>query len=65
MKRIKDGWLIVRENPGELARRFAAQPKIYYEDGTSQLLHIHSGDSRQEAEAKAQVELDQFIAQNN
>lgn len=64
MKRITDGWVIVSQRHEAVRQPFAAQPKVYYNDGTAQLLHVHSGETKQEAEAKAQVELDQFMAQN-
>ncbi|MDQ2985652.1 MAG: hypothetical protein M3R13_02885 [Armatimonadota bacterium] len=63
MKRIKDGWVLVSQR-GDVARQpFSAQPKVYYDDGTSQLLHIYFGESRQEAEAKANEELEKFLSQ--
>jgi hypothetical protein len=46
-------------------QRFAAQPKVYFEDGTAQLLHIHSAGSREEARQKAQVELEAYMAQHS
>ena len=63
MKTAKDGWILVSERP-EARQRFAAQPKIYFNDGTSQLLHVHGGESRQEAESKAKEELDKFMTQH-
>ncbi|MDQ2986834.1 MAG: hypothetical protein M3R13_08970 [Armatimonadota bacterium] len=67
MKKIKDGWVVVseRSDAAQSSQRFAAQPKVYYEDGPSQMLHIHSGETKQEAQDKAQVELDQFMTQNS
>lgn len=63
MKTAKDGWILVSERP-EARQRFAAQPKIYFSDGTSQLLHIHGGETKQEAEAKANEELAKFLTQH-
>ena len=42
---------------------FSAQPKVYYDDGTSQLLHIYDGETREEAEAKANEELQKVMSQ--
>ena len=63
MKTAKDGWILVTERP-EARLRFAAQPKIYFDDGTSQLLHVHGGETKQEAELKANEELQKFLTQH-
>jgi hypothetical protein len=63
MKRAKDGWILISQRP-EARQPFAAQPKIYFDDGTSQLLHIHGGETKQEAEAKAGEELQKFLTQH-
>lgn len=67
MKRIKVGWVLINERndaPRETLR-FAAQPKVYFEDGSTRLLHEHSGATRMEAELKAQAELDAYTSQSS
>ena len=66
MKRIANSWILVNEraNPSRPSQNFGAQPKVYFVDGTSRLLHEHSGETKEEAKAKAQLELDEFISQN-
>jgi hypothetical protein len=67
MIRAKHGWVLINErpNPSRSSLRFAAQPKIYFEDGSARTLHEHSGETRQEAEQKAQAELDAYIGQHS
>ena len=64
MKRITDGWVLISQRPDAARQPFAAQPKVYFNDGTAQLLHVHSGETKQEAESKARVELEQYMTQH-
>jgi hypothetical protein len=66
MKKIRDSWVVTteRKSYSREGLRFAAQAKIYYDDGTSSSLHEHSGETKSAAEKKAQAELDQYISQH-
>lgn len=67
MKRAKDGWVLISERADapRVEQRFAAQPKVYFEDGTATLLHVHSAASKEEAQRKAQEELEKYLSQNS
>lgn len=67
MKVAKDGWVLLNERSDapRAEQRFAAQPKIYFNDGTAQLLHVHSGGTKEEAQHKAQLELEAYMAQHS
>ena len=67
MTRIRDGWVVTTERKDYVRenQRFAAQAKVYYDDGTTKLLHEHSGETKQAAEEKAKSELAQFMSQHS
>jgi len=67
MKRAKDGWVLVSERADATRseQRFTAQPKVYFEDGTATLLHVHSAGTKEEAQRKAQEELEKYLSQHS
>ena len=67
LQRIRDGWVITTERKDYVreTQRFSAQAKVYYDDGTTRMLHEHSGETKQAAEAKEKSELDQFMSQHS
>jgi len=67
MNTIKVGWVLIHERNDAVREnlRFAAQPKVYFQDGSTRLLHEHSGATRHEAELKAQAELDAYTSQHS
>jgi hypothetical protein len=66
MKRARDGWVLVNERSDapRVEQRFSAQPKVYFEDGTAALLHVHCAGSKEEAQRKAQDELEKYLNQH-